>query len=64
MSTVIIGAGFAGLAAARDLTDANENVLILEARSRIGGRVHTNRDFAETPVEFGAEFIHGDKAPT
>jgi monoamine oxidase len=64
MSTVIIGAGFAGLAAARDLMDANKKTLVLEARSRIGGRVYTNRDFAGIPVEFGAEFIHGDEAPT
>jgi monoamine oxidase len=64
MSTLIIGAGFAGLAAARDLVDANETVTILEARNRIGGRVYTNRDFAGIPVEFGAEFIHGSDAPT
>lgn len=64
MSTLIIGAGMAGLAAARDLIDANENVTILEARDRIGGRVHTDRSFAGLPVEFGAEFIHGDLAPT
>jgi len=64
MTTLIIGAGMAGLAAARDLMDAQETVTILEARNRIGGRVYTNRDFANVPVEFGAEFIHGDQAPT
>ena len=64
MSTLIIGAGFAGLAAARDLTDANEKIIILEARNRIGGRAYTNRDFADIPVEFGGEFIHGSDAPT
>lgn len=64
MSTLIVGAGFAGLAAARDLADANEPVTILEARDRIGGRVYTNRTFADLPVEFGAEYIHGDEAPS
>jgi renalase len=64
MSTLVIGAGMAGLTAARDLIDANENVIILEARDRIGGRVHTDRSFAGIPVEFGAELIHGDLAPT
>jgi protoporphyrinogen oxidase len=64
MSTLVIGAGMAGLAAARDLHHANENVIVLEARSRIGGRVYTDHTFAPFPVEFGAEFIHGDHAPT
>ena len=32
---------------------------MLEARDRIGGRVWTDRDFADIPVEFGAELIHG-----
>lgn len=38
---VVIGAGFAGLSAARRLVDAGETVLVLEARDRVGGRVHT-----------------------
>jgi monoamine oxidase len=64
MSTVVIGAGIAGLTAAHDLLAAEEAVTVLEARDRIGGRVWTDRTFAGIPVEFGAEFIHGDAAPT
>ncbi|BAU14685.1 putative flavin-containing amine oxidase [Leptolyngbya sp. NIES-3755] len=62
--TIIIGAGAAGLAAARSLQDANRSVLILEARDRIGGRVQTNYDFAPHPVECGAEYIHGENVLT
>jgi protoporphyrinogen oxidase len=64
MSTLVIGAGMAGLTAAHDLQVAGESVVVLEARNRIGGRLYTNHDFAGIPVEFGAEFIHGDLAPT
>mgnify|MGYP005836244261 CR=1 FL=1 len=64
MATLVIGAGMAGLAAAHELSNAGVNVLVLEARSRIGGRVHTDFTFAPHPVEFGAEFIHGDNAPS
>ena len=57
---IIIGAGVAGLAAARELAFGGLNVLILEARNRIGGRILTHRDpFLPVPVELGAEFVHG-----
>ncbi|MCB0082175.1 MAG: FAD-dependent oxidoreductase [Caldilineaceae bacterium] len=62
--TIIIGAGAAGLAAARKLSDAQQSVLVLEARDRIGGRIWTDYDFAEFPMEYGAEFIHGEHAAT
>ena len=55
---VIIGAGVAGLTAARDLTTAGARVLVLEARDRLGGRVMTHHA-ADGPVELGAEFVHG-----
>ncbi len=60
IDVVVIGAGAAGVAAARALDDAGVSVAVLEARERIGGRVFTYRD-GETPVpiELGAEFIHG-----
>ncbi|MFZ0063350.1 MAG: NAD(P)/FAD-dependent oxidoreductase [Pyrinomonadaceae bacterium] len=51
---LIIGAGVAGLAAARELTNAGFKVTIVEARDRIGGRIYTHHG-----IELGAEFIHG-----
>ncbi|MGZ4512667.1 MAG: FAD-dependent oxidoreductase, partial [Mycobacterium sp.] len=57
-SVLIVGAGMAGLAAARSLADAGWPVRLIEARNRIGGRVCTNRDW-DVPVEMGASWIHG-----
>lgn len=56
---IVIGAGLAGLAAARILKDAGQDVTILEARSRIGGRIHTSRLWPRLPVDLGASWIHG-----
>ena len=64
MATLIIGAGTAGLTAARDLVKVGEQITVLEARERVGGRVYTNRSFSQIPIEFGAELIHGSEAPT
>ena len=57
---LIIGAGAAGLAAARQLHGAGASVLVLEARHRMGGRILTHRaEATELPLELGAEFVHG-----
>jgi monoamine oxidase len=57
---VVIGAGVAGLEAARRLLQAGLSVIVLEARPRIGGRIDTRRpDGWPGPVEAGAEFVHG-----
>ncbi len=61
---IVIGAGVAGLTAARELARAGASVCVVEARHRRGGRVHTIRDFCSEPVEGGAEFIHGVGAAT
>ncbi len=55
---LIIGAGMAGLSAARSLADAGLPVRVIEARDRIGGRVYTTRDWG-VPLEMGASWIHG-----
>ena len=55
---LVIGAGTAGLAAARTLAEAGRSVALLEAGSRIGGRILTLREGDEV-IELGAEFIHG-----
>jgi monoamine oxidase len=57
-SAVIIGAGFAGLAAAYKLKNAGWNVTVLEARDRIGGRVFSHK-FKDTNLicELGAEWV-------
>ncbi len=58
---VIIGAGAAGLYAARALASQRKSVTVLEARDRIGGRIYTIRgENFSVPVEAGAEFMHGD----
>lgn len=61
---IVIGAGLAGLSAALDLTDAGWDVVVLEARDRVGGRVHTlRRPFSDgIGVEGGGESIDDNHA--
>ncbi|KAL2524797.1 putative polyamine oxidase 2 [Abeliophyllum distichum] len=57
-SVIVIGGGTAGIAAARALHDASFQVVLLESRERIGGRVHTDYSFG-FPVDLGASWLHG-----
>ena len=57
---LIIGAGAAGLMAAKVLVNAGKKVTVLEARDRCGGRIHTICDGILNGAELGAEFVHGD----
>jgi monoamine oxidase len=58
---IVVGGGSAGLMAAWELAQTGKNTAIVEAKDRIGGRVHTVLDNNfELPVELGAEFVHGD----
>jgi monoamine oxidase len=61
---IVVGAGFSGLAAAFELKSAGYDVLVIEARNRVGGRVITFRDFVPGKhVEGGGELV-GSNHPT
>lgn len=56
---IVIGAGVAGLSAARTLQKAGKSVIVLESRDRIGGRLWTDRKWEDTPMDMGAGWIEG-----
>nr|WP_279433182.1 NAD(P)/FAD-dependent oxidoreductase [Curtobacterium sp. PhB136] len=58
VDVIVVGAGVAGLAAARALALAGRDVVVLEARDRIGGRTWTDSALG-VPVDLGASWIHG-----
>jgi monoamine oxidase len=60
VNVVVVGAGFAGLAAALDLHDAGLSVTVIEARDRVGGRVHSVELGNGEIVELGAEWIFAE----
>ena len=53
----MVGAGISGLTAANALTDAEVDCVVLEARDRLGGRLHTI-DLAGVPIDMGGSWIH------
>ncbi|MGW0817238.1 flavin monoamine oxidase family protein [Streptomyces viridiviolaceus] len=55
---VVIGGGFAGVVAARDLSRAGVDVLLLEARDRLGGRTWHRDSPLGRPLELGGTFVH------
>ncbi len=55
----VIGAGLAGLAAARELQAHGHAVVVVEARDRIGGRIWTSSAWPDLPLDLGASWIHG-----
>ena len=54
----MIGAGAAGISAARELTRRGLTVTVIEADSRIGGRVHTDTEAFDVPYDLGAHWLH------
>ncbi len=62
---IIIGGGASGLAAGKKIAKAGKKVCVLEARNRLGGRIHTlTVPGFSTHIEAGAEFVHGDMPAT
>jgi phytoene dehydrogenase-like protein len=63
IGAIVLGAGAAGLRAGAELLRKRVGVLVVEARERIGGRVHSieDRELGRV-VELGAEFVHGEPA--
>lgn len=57
---IVIGAGISGASAAGTLQSEGHEVVVLEARNRVGGRIHTNHEFG-VPIDLGAAWIHGNK---
>ncbi len=61
--TIVVGAGIAGVTAAKLLQRAGQKVVVVEARDRIGGRMWTDRSDGD-PTDRGASWIHGiDDSP-
>lgn len=58
-AVLVVGAGVAGLTAARDLAAAGVPVQVIEGRDRVGGRLWTSDAWPDVPIDLGASWIHG-----
>ena len=64
VDVVVVGAGAAGLGAARTLIEAGKSVVVFEAMNRIGGRAHTESDTFGVPFDRGCAWLHAaDRNP-
>ena len=60
---IVLGAGLAGLGAARAIANAGKSVILIDGRDRVGGRVLTARDsHTAYPIELGPEWVGADGA--
>lgn len=59
LDVIVVGAGLAGLTAAKELKAAGREVLVLEATARIGGRALTDDRSFSVPIDLGAAWLHG-----
>lgn len=57
-TVVVVGAGMAGLSAARTLADSGFTVVVVEGRHRYGGRVYTSTQLDDVPLDLGASWLH------
>lgn len=55
---VVVGAGIAGITAARELAAAGHSVAVLEARDRVGGRAYTESETFGVPYDHGCAWLH------
>ncbi len=62
VTAMVVGAGVAGLTAARTLQKHGADVLVVEASDVVGGRIKQVDGILPWPVELGPEFVHGAKS--
>jgi monoamine oxidase len=60
---IVVGGGFAGVTAAREIALRGRSVLLLEARDRLGGRTWS-ADWDGIPIEYGGAWVHWHQAHT
>jgi monoamine oxidase len=60
---IVIGAGIAGITAAKTLAERGYTILVLEAKNRVGGRIHSIKTTSHYPIEVGAMILQEPGTP-